>query len=339
MRTALLAKTGSWLNATGPESDVILGCRVRLMRNLAEFPFPARCTDVERQSVVDRILSAARGCPGFRADNYFAFEETDPGDRRFLYERALLTPAFLDAPGIRGVVNEANHLALFAMTSGLQPREAHERADQVESMLAGPLDFAHDQQFGYLTASLDSLGTGMLVEILMHLPALALSGMILGHEGRLRENRHRLDGLLGSLQTAPGDLFRLSNLSTLGRPEEEYVFRLRHAALELAEAERTQRKIFREEASVALDDRVWRAFGTASHARLLEFDEALSLWSSLRLGVSLGMLGGPGLRGLNELWLSARSAHVEAKSGHADDEVTQNMDRAELFRSVLSRFM
>ena len=44
-----LAKTsGEWLRGSGPESDIVISSRIRLARNLADFPFISRATDTDR---------------------------------------------------------------------------------------------------------------------------------------------------------------------------------------------------------------------------------------------------------------------------------------------------
>ena len=47
-----LAKTsGEWLRGSGPESDIVISSRIRLARNLADFPFIARATDSDKAEI------------------------------------------------------------------------------------------------------------------------------------------------------------------------------------------------------------------------------------------------------------------------------------------------
>ena len=47
-----LAKTsGEWLRGSGPESDIVISSRIRLARNLADFPFISRATDTDRAEI------------------------------------------------------------------------------------------------------------------------------------------------------------------------------------------------------------------------------------------------------------------------------------------------
>ena len=73
--------------------------------------------------------------------------------------------------------------------------------------------------------------------------------------------------------------------------------------------------------------------GLAQGTRLLAFSEAVTVLSSLRLGVSEGLLGQFSLQQINEVYIAAQDAHVDMKSGRDCDELTRNAERAELFRA------
>ena len=52
---ALTQATGEWLKGTGPESDIVMSSRVRLARNLAQFPFVGRASEQDREEI-ERLL-------------------------------------------------------------------------------------------------------------------------------------------------------------------------------------------------------------------------------------------------------------------------------------------
>ena len=43
---------GPWLSDDGPDTDVVMSCRVRLARNIAGFPFVGRASDIQRSEVL-----------------------------------------------------------------------------------------------------------------------------------------------------------------------------------------------------------------------------------------------------------------------------------------------
>ena len=48
---SLTKATGEWLKGTGPESDIVMSSRVRLARNLAQYPFVSRASEQDRVDI------------------------------------------------------------------------------------------------------------------------------------------------------------------------------------------------------------------------------------------------------------------------------------------------
>src|SRR3989337_552050 len=99
-----LAKTsGEWLRGSGPQSDIVISSRIRLARNLADFPFIARATESDRDEV-GRILrervATLHGAGQFSGQLIYvdvrALEEVD---RKFLVARQLISREHAEAEG------------------------------------------------------------------------------------------------------------------------------------------------------------------------------------------------------------------------------------------------
>ena len=347
MLTTLLNRSQGWMSATGPESDVVVGTRVTLLRNLADYPFPGQCSNADKQAVLDRIKGALDNDPLFSDGQFCRGDEMDECEARALVERHLATDEWATGTGPGGifvaddggmsvVVNGANHVAIHALGSGLQPKALWTRVAAADRALAGRTDFAFDERYGYLTSELSTLGTGLLLTAVLHLSGLALDGKAGTLPANLREEWHELVPVLGESAGTGGDLYEFSNAATLGRSEEELVYNLQHRAQEIARLERDARGAILREGPRVLEDRVGRALGIAREARLLESDEALALVSSLRLGVTAGLLEGHTLDQLNELLVTSQRGHIELKQGHECDDLTLSMERADLFRARFS---
>lgn len=276
--------------------------------------------------------------------NYYSLGDLDVREKRFLIERRLVSPTLLDSQGPCGVyiaddqslsitVNDENHLTITGLASGLQPQEVWSRINLVDDTLAGALDFAFSDRLGYLTTSLRHVGTGFKAGVLLHMPGLVIANLMRPITEDAMAKRHTLENYPNQSRPASGDLFVLTNASTLGRSEEETIFHLKHLAAELIEKEKEARARVRSEAPLQLEDRVGRALGVAQHARLLASNEANSLLSSLRLGVSSGLLDQFSLQRINEVLITSQDAHIEMKSGHACDELQLSAERADLFRA------
>ncbi len=252
------------------------------------------------------------------------------------------------------IVNDEDHFCIRVLASGLQLHEAWARANLIDDTLGGVLDFSFSDHLGFLTQNLAHLGTALRCTVLLHLPGyahknllpelrelaehhdLTFSGVGIGPltssgqvgvetSSRPLYGQGLYSNMDGFAPRAPheseGDLFQLSNRSTLGQTEEEYIFQLKLCAGEFITREEAIRKRMREEESELLFDRVERARALALRARLIPFDESMALLSSLRLGVSLGLISDVSLAALNGSLIQCQDAHVETHRLHSDEAV------------------
>ena len=87
----LTKTTGEWLRGVGPDSDVVISSRVRLARNLADYPFLSTASADERtevyRSLSDEITSKTEWADAIFVD----LEETDELDSLILVERHLIS--------------------------------------------------------------------------------------------------------------------------------------------------------------------------------------------------------------------------------------------------------
>lgn len=347
MVETLLDKPSLWLSGNGPDAAIVPLCQGWLSRNLADYPFPAQCTLEEKGSVEERILSALETLGILATGQYCSLEELGTSEARCLTERDLIRPDILEQTGPRGVfvsndqslsivINGEDHLRLQGTASGLQLQEVWNNLNTIDNRLLSALDFAFSEKRGFLTTSVHKIGTGLTASAILHLPALVTSNTIGAVGQKAQDNHHRLTGLYSDGAEAKGDLYRLFNMSTLGHSEEEIIFHVRHLAKDIVDEEMRARELANKEMPRQVEDRIGRAIGVARGARLVDFDEAISLLSSLRLGVFLGRLPQVSYTTLNELMLGCQNAHLEMKTGQDCDELTLNMERADMFRSRFS---
>lgn len=355
MLETLLEREAQWLSGDGPEADVAVFSLCQLFRNLADFPFPGQCTEDEKRMIEERVLGVLDSLNLLATGQYCSFSDLDPREQRFLVERRLVRPQLLQAGGARGVyiaddqsfslsLNDENHLTFAGLGSGLQPQEIWSRMSLIDDTLAGALDYAFSERLGYLTTEIGQVGTGLRASVILHLPGLHLTNVISMAMNMAREKRHTLEAIIPPQAIVPGevrqpngtelgDLYELTNSSTLGRSEEETLFHLKHVATELIKEERESRQQIVSEAPMQIEDRVGRALGLARGARFLAFHEAYSVLSSLRLGVSSGLLEQFSMYQINDVLIGSQNAHIEMKAGHECDELTLSAERADLFRS------
>jgi len=109
----------------------------------------------------------------------------------------------------------------------LQLKQAFKLLDKIDTALENELEFAYDQRVGYLTRTCPTnVGTGMRASAMLHLPGLVLSELINQVVQAVSKIGLAVRGLYGEGTEAMGNLFQISNQTTLGEKEDEIIARL-----------------------------------------------------------------------------------------------------------------
>ena len=340
-----------WLDGSGPWGHLVVSTRVRLARNLTGVRFWGRNSAEDREGVLERVRAAAADAPSLAAATLYRLDTVAPTARLWLQERHLVSRelAGLDAAGqvrvgaavlmdrsLGVMLNEEDHLRVQGLRSGFALEEAFADAERVDGELGARLSFAFHPEFGYLTACPTNVGTGLRASVLIHLPGLVLTREITKVLQGLAQVGLTYRGLYGEGSEVLGNLFQLSNQTTLGKSESELLDHLGRLVRQVMEYEVQARGVLRREASRMLEDRVWRAWGLLQHARSLLFEELVELLSAVRLGVSLGILPNLSLAPLNRLLVLAQTAHVARANGTGLDDEALAVHRASLVRRLLA---
>jgi len=311
----------------GPESDIVLSSRVRLARNLAQTPFPQRLEGEQGTAVMSQIAEAVdRLKPDWQL-KWWPLSDLGGIDRQVLVEKHLASPALVQDPvrfegvvidpseTVSVMVNEEDHLRLQVFLPGLQLAEAWQVANRLDDELEGVLDFSYDANFGYLTACPTNLGTGLRASVMVHLPALVLSRQVPQLFTALAQIGVVVRGLYGEGSDVAGNIFQISNQVSLGLSEEELIHNLSVVAEQIVGRERNARQRLSQSHALELADRVGRAWGVLTHARIISSEEALRLLSDVKLGEDLGLLTVPGQATFSELALMTRSGYLMKAAG------------------------
>lgn len=352
----LTRQTGEWMAGSGPEREIVVSSRVRLARNLAEYPFSTKATRTQRAELHrkcrERLLGLGIGGGEGGKDRsvfYVDMDKTDEIDRQLLVERHLISRQHAAGDGARGVaispdevvsvmVNEEDHLRLQVMRSGLQLKAAWQEADRLDDLLQETMEYAFNNRWGYLTACPTNLGTGLRVSVMLHLPALKLTGEIEKVFRAAKDMHLAVRGLYGEGTEAIGDFYQISNQTTLGRSEQEILNEFNDVIIpRIIQTEMAARQVLENEQPLALDDKIGRAIGALTNARLLTSEETLFYLSHLRLGVVLGRISGLDLQTINQLFLQTQPAHLQKALGKTLDGEARKAARADFVRAKLKK--
>lgn len=340
----LLRGSGEWLAAQGPEADIVITSRVRLARNLDGQPFTNRAGEDAAAATRNTILAAARDSEALSSALYCDLPAAPELEKQLLVERHLISHNLLTATAggvlvkpdeaVSVMINEEDHLRITAFASGLQLVRAHETVNAVDDALDQRLTFAFRDDWGYLTACPTNTGTGMRASVLVHLPGLIIAKSINPAIKGISQLGLTVRGYYGEGTDTIGDFFQISNKVTLGSNEAEIIAQITEVTNRIIENEQAARRKLYARNRAKLEDRVWRALGQLRAARLLSAEEAMSLLSSLRLGISMGIIPDIDVHRLNEVFLLIQPAHLQYLGGEHGAE-QQAWQRARLVREKL----
>ncbi|MCI0491882.1 MAG: protein arginine kinase [Planctomycetes bacterium] len=348
---ALAETSGEWLRGSGPESDIVISSRIRLARNLADFPFIARATEADRAEI-GRILrgriETLHEVGQFTGKLiYVDVSALEAVDRQFLVERQLISREHAEAEGARAVVidpreqvsvmiNEEDHLRIQVLKSGLDLAAAWEEINHLDDLIEARVTYAYNDQFGYLTACPTNVGTGARLSVMMHLPALVITRQIDKVFRSLQKINLAVRGLYGEGSQAMGDFYQVSNQITLGQTEEDLTKKVSDVVPVLIDYERQAREFLIRESQETLHDRVSRAYGILRTAQTISSEETMHLLSSLRMGVNLGLIHDVAIPTVNKLFVHTQPAHLQKLTGMDLDSSDRNIERAAYLRRHLS---
>ncbi|HID94483.1 MAG TPA: protein arginine kinase [Candidatus Latescibacteria bacterium] len=342
----LIHNFAGWLDISGEFSGIVISSRARLARNLQSLPFVHRATDEQLSTLVDTVLTAKSQSPHLERTTFFNLDELSKADRQILVERHLISPELAKKKGQRGIlvdnkeivsvmINEEDHLRLQAIQPGFQPRNVWSLVDKIDDELSGVLDFSFSPKYGYLTACPTNVGTGLRVSVLIHLPALVLTQEIDKVLRAVAQVGLAVRGFYGEGTDVVGNLFQISNQTTLGKAEHEIIEGLERIIREVVDQELKARGTLLKDAKLEIEDKVWRALGILENARLLTSQEFMNLSSATRLGYAMDLIAFPEIKVLNELMVLTQPYHLQRLVGRSLRPSERDKIRANLVRERL----
>lgn len=339
--------SGEWLKGIGPEADIVISSRVRLARNLSDFPFIRRCTDIDRANIESTVHEHIMAEKELSQVFYVDVADLESLDRQFLVERQLISREHADSDGARAVaidktetfslmINEEDHLRVQVMKSGLDLENAWSEIDRIDDLLEKKLSLAFSSKQGYLTACPTNVGTGMRVSVMLHLPALVITRQIEKVFRSLQKLSLAVRGLYGEGSQAMGDFYQISNQVTLGKTEDQLIKQVSDIVPSIVSYERQARDFLIEKSQNDLCDQVHRAFGTLQNAQQISSEETMHLLSKVRMGVNLGLIKNLEIPTVNKLFIHTQPAHLQIIRGGELDTAKRNVERALYLQSHLT---
>ena len=335
-----------WYEQNGEEGDVIVSTRIRLARNLREYPFPTKLTKEGKQKVSELVRDAVLNGNSaiYNRFQYVEMEKLTEVEAVSLVERHLISPEFaseregralllMDDESVSIMINEEDHVRLQVMKQGLSLEEAYDLADKLDTLLDETLSFAFDDRLGFLTQCPTNLGTGMRASLMLHLPALQESGAMSRIAANLSKLGLTMRGIYGEGTSPKGAMYQLSNQVTLGLSEQAAINNLKDIAMQLVSQERKARDSMARHLETL--DAIGRSVGILQNARLLSNEEFMKLISNVRLGVGMGIIKKISYDTINALTIEAQPATLMKDVGETLSSTKRDERRAQLVKEKL----
>jgi len=330
----------------GPHDRIVMSSRVRLARNLKDATFPGWAKKPERVRVFDLIRPAVESLPEMKGAFSEAMDNLSALDKQILVERHLISREHAAKSSGSGLVlnrdetfcvmiNEEDHLRMQALRPGLQLRQAWGAIDHLDSELEKKLNYAFNNDLGYMTACPTNLGTGIRVSAMLHLPGLVLAEQINPIIQSVNKLGLAVRGLYGEGTEALGNIFQVSNQMTLGENEITIVERLDKVLSQIIEHEENARQTLLEKKPKVVYNHIGRAYGVLANAHSISSKETMNLLSLMRLGVDMGLFPGTERALVDELFILTQPAHLQKQLSDKLSAEERDLIRADMLRERL----
>jgi protein arginine kinase len=330
----------------GSDSDIAISSRVRLARNFKEVPFPFKMNYEQGIMILNKVKESFFEDDSQRNFHFIGVNDMNPINKQAMVEKHLISKELAESTGERGVllredekisimINEEDHLRIQCILPGMQLDHAWELCNKIDSEIEGKNEFAFDKNYGYLTCCPTNIGTGIRTSVMLHLPALSLTGHIKGVLEACSKLGMAVRGLYGENSEASGNMFQISNQVTLGQSEENILRNTQNIASQIIEQERLHRNELYKRNTVKFEDKVFRSLGIFLHARLISLEESMRLISDVMLGVDMGIIKNINRMVLNDLMVIIQPANLQMACGNIQSPETIDTKRAEWIREKL----
>lgn len=329
----------SWYLEDGKDSDIVISSRIRIARNISGKQFANRASDEELKEVLN-IVKKANVNPKL---HFIKLEDLDELMQNSLVEKHIISRDLLnakyagillnDAEDVSVMINEEDHLRIQVMKAGFNLDEALKEAVDIDEELASKMNFAYDEKYGFLTACPTNLGTGLRASIMLHLPALRLTGKIEKVLEIINKVNINVRGLYGEGTDAIGDLYQISNKISLGVTEEEIIENLKAIVKKVIEQERKAREYLKN--NIETEDKIYRKFGNLVYAKRISYSECAKLISIVRMGVNMGIIKEINNEKLKKINILTKPATLQKYLKKDLEAQERDVERAKIIKQII----
>lgn len=333
----------NWYLQNGKDSDVVISSRVRLARNLADFPFKDKAKQEDLEQILKKIKEIVPSI-GYGL-KYIELRNIDNITKLTLIENHLISPEFAtnkngailinDEENICIMINEEDHVRIQVFSSGQELEELLNLAIEIDEKIDGLVTYATNEKYGYLTSCPTNVGTGLRASVMVHLPALTLTGNIEKVLNVVNNFGMNIRGVYGEGTQSKGNIYQISNNQSLGLIEKEIIKNIKTITEKVIEQERLARKYLTKR-QIDLEDRVYRAYGILANAMKLSSEECRKLLSDVKLGTDLGIIKELDDMKVSKLETYTKPGNLQKYLAKELDAYDRDIERSKVVKQILN---
>lgn len=333
----------NWYFQTGEASDVVLSTRIRLARNLRSIPFLVKQKSDDAKKLYEKIKEILPSV-GYGL-KLLKLEDIDEVTILSLIEKHLITPEFVknhhpyaaiainEEENVCLMINEEDHIKIQTFAAGFALEEAANLAIDIDEKLNQVLDYACDEQFGYLTSHPNHVGTGMKASVIVHLPGLQKTNNINPMLRVINNYGMSIQGSYGEGSQIRDGYYQIASSQSLGISEKNIIKNTKAVIERVIEKERTARK-YLIKTEKDFEDCIYRSFGIFTYAKKISSIEASNLLSEIKLGVDLGILDELTDKQIRKLQINLKSGNMQKLLGEKLDTKEREYKRPEIIEKI-----
>lgn len=335
-----------WLETLGKDEDVVVSTRLRVARNIEKYKFPELMSIEEVDALTEEVLDAVKDSK--YKYKFYRTKDLPYIERSMFVEEHLISPTLLKTAEKSSfllsedekstiMINEEDHIRIQVVLSGSNMEEGWKICSEIDDLLEKNIEYSFHEKFGYLTSCPTNVGTGLRASVMVHLPCVSMTGHLNIMMEALRKIGLTVRGIYGEGTKGLGNLYQISNQTTLGEKEEDIIKKLNKVIYQIVTRERSTRKYLEEKKGLQLQDKIFRSLGIIKHSRLISSKEAMLHLSNVKLGCDMGIIKGMSSKEIVKLMIEIQPASIQINMAKDMIKEERDMNRSQIIRNQLTR--
>lgn len=254
----------------------VLSTKATIVRNVKDYKFVPKLEEAKRVEIIEKVATAL---PGFKKVEISSLDKTVVNLP--IFESACNTALLAEDGNVAVTFFDAEHLTIISSSSGYDSN-CFKRVNLVANQLKNAVNLVYNDDYGYLTSNLFSVGNGLKLSC-----TFVLSGIVsIGKIDQVKQNVHQFGFSLTNGKYA--DQFVLSTDCNLGYTSSEVATEFDKMVNKLQELERDSVKMYASTNADEIYDKYLRAVAVLKSAYLMQYGELATLLKTIRMGLNLG---------------------------------------------------